>query len=331
MWNITLVGALAAAIVGSSIAYAQQQQSEGERKTYATEQDRTDPRDSRDTLASLKERLRLSPEQEKNWPAFESAYKALRDYRRERMKALEQQARPSDPAERMRRRAESLTGMGAAMARLADAAAPLYGSLNDEQKRGFTSLYPGFGVRPDERRDRDAGARRDGQRPDYEQRDRRDWRDGGGRDWRDRDDYGPPGWRNRRGEDQRDWRDRDYYGERNGRGWRDGGGRGWRDRDDYGPPSWRGRRGEDRQEWRGRDYYDERNGRGWRDGGGRDWRDRDDYGPPAGQRSRRGEDRRDWRDRDDYDEPGWQGRRGEGRGDWPDRDDYDGGSWRDWD
>src|SRR5437588_12967112 len=129
MWNVVLGAAVAAAIAGSSEVYAQQQQSAGERGPYlnSAQQDRTDPTNVGDTLASLKQRLRLSPEQEKNWSAFESAYRALSDYRREQ-KVRQEQGLPSDPAERMRKRAESLTGMGAALARLADAEAPLYGS-----------------------------------------------------------------------------------------------------------------------------------------------------------------------------------------------------------
>ena len=36
--------------------------------------------------------------------------------------------------------------MGAALARLADAEAPLYSSLSDDQKRQFAALSPGFGI-----------------------------------------------------------------------------------------------------------------------------------------------------------------------------------------
>src|SRR5205823_6354248 len=60
----------------------------------SAQQDRTDPTNVGDTLASLKRRLRLSPEQEKNWSAFESAYRALSDYRRERMRVRQEQGLP---------------------------------------------------------------------------------------------------------------------------------------------------------------------------------------------------------------------------------------------
>ena len=206
MWNVVLGAAVAAAIAGSSEVYAQQQQSAGERGPYlnSAQQDRTDSTNVGDTLASLKQRLRLSPEQEKNWPAFESAYRALSDYRRERMRVRREQELPSDPAERMRHRAESLTGMGAALARLADAEAPLYGSLSDDQKRQFAALSLGLAFRSEMQRrqnDDDLDTHRDGR---------------GSAGSYDRDDRA----RRHSGEDDRaGWRGRD---ERDGRGWREG-------------------------------------------------------------------------------------------------------------
>jgi LTXXQ motif family protein len=325
MWNVVLGAAVAAAIAGSSEVYAQQPQSAGQRGPYlnSAQQDRTDSTNVGDTLASLKQRLRLSPEQEKNWSAFESAYRALSDYRRERMKVRQEQGLPSDPAERMRQRAEGLTGMGAALARLADAEAPLYGSLSDDQKRQFAALSPQLAFRGEIQRrqnDDDLDTRRDGRgwagsydgdhraRRDRgegdrtgwrgrEERDRRGWREGDDYDhpgWRERDDYGP-GWRGRDDRDRRGWRDRDDYGP----GWRgrdDRDRRGWRDRDDYGP-GWRGREERDGRGWRDRDDY----GPGWRgrdERDGRGWRDRDDYDQPGS------------RGRGDYDHPGWRGRGG---------------------
>jgi len=289
MWNVALAGVVAAAIAGSSVVYAQQQRSTGERGSYpsSAQQDWTDSTNVRDTLASLKERLRLTPEQEKNWSTFESAYRALSDYRRERMKMRQERGVPSDPAERMRQRAESLTGMGAALARLADAEAPLYSSLSDDQKRQFAALSSRLAFRSDtQRRQNENGldSQRDrrGSADCYEgdhrawhhrdEDDRTGWDGRDRRGWRDRDDYDLPGWRGRRGEDRRG----DDYDRR-----------GWRDRDDYDHPGWQGQRGEDRYS--------------------------DDY------------DRRGPRDRDDYDHRSWRGRRGEDRR----GDDYDGRGWRD--
>jgi hypothetical protein len=343
MWNVVLGAAVAAAIAGSSEVYAQQQQSAGERGPYlnSAQQDRTDSTNGGDTLASLKQRLRLSPEQEKNWSAFESAYRALSDYRRERMRVRQERELPSDPAERMRQRAEGLTGMGAALARLADAEAPLYGSLSDDQKRQFAALSPQLAFRSEMQRrqnDDDLDTRRDGRgwagsydgdhraRRDRGEDDRTGWRGREERDrrgWRDRDDYDHPGWRGRGDRDRRGWRDRDDYDQPGWRGQDERDRRGWRDRDDYGP-GWRGQDGREHRGWRDRDDYDP----GWRGRDERDrrgWRDRDDYGP--GWRGRDERCGRGWRDRDDYG-PGWRGRdERDGRG-WRDRDDYDHPGWR---
>jgi hypothetical protein len=104
MWSAVLVGAVAVMISGSSSAYAQQREGEGERGQNPgfSNEDRTLAIDSRiaSRLASLKERLRLTPEQAKNWPAYEAAFQAVAKLRRERMEAG--QERPSDPVQRMR-------------------------------------------------------------------------------------------------------------------------------------------------------------------------------------------------------------------------------------
>src|SRR5262249_31726856 len=53
----------------------------------------------------------------------------------------QRQAQPSaDPIERLQRRADMMTTRGAALKRLADAAAPLYQSLDDAQKHRFAML-----------------------------------------------------------------------------------------------------------------------------------------------------------------------------------------------
>ena len=47
---------------------------------------------------------------------------------------------PSDPVQRLQRRADALTVRGAALKRLADTLAPIYQSFDDGQKRRFTIL-----------------------------------------------------------------------------------------------------------------------------------------------------------------------------------------------
>ena len=255
MWSAVLVGAVVVIISGSSMVYAQQREGEGERGQNPgfSAEDRTQAIDARIAfrLTLLKERLRLTPEQAKNWPAYEAAFQAVAKLRRERMEAGSD--RPSDPVQRMRQRAEVLSVMGAALSRLADAQRPLYNSLDEDQKRQFATLPQMFGDQSDM----------------YQRPLRNDDR----RSWRDRDDDDRRSWRGRDDDDRRGWRDRDD-GDR--RGWRDrddGDRRGWRGRDDYDRRSWRDWDDEDRRGWRDRDDGDRRS---WR--GRCDCRDRNDNG-----------------------------------------------------
>ena len=125
MWSAVLVGAVAVMIFRfielSMRSRGRERVSVGQSQVSQT---RTAPRQAIDAriasrLASLKERLRLTPEQAKNWPAYEAAFQAVAKLHRERMEAG--QERPSDPVQRMRQRAEALGVMGAALSRLADA------------------------------------------------------------------------------------------------------------------------------------------------------------------------------------------------------------------
>ena len=112
-------------------------------------------------IAALKAGLKLTAEQEKDWPAVEAAVRDLGKQRAERMKeradriAARREARHSgddapprpDAIERLRRGAEALTTRATALKRFADAAEPLYKSLNDDQKRRFSFLLR-MGQRP---------------------------------------------------------------------------------------------------------------------------------------------------------------------------------------
>jgi zinc resistance-associated protein len=157
MWNAVLVGAAAIAIAGSSMAFAQQTESEGMggQPPRVSQEDRTADGGLASRLASLKERLRLTPEQEKNWPAYEAALQALANQHRERMQASHEQGRSTDPVQRTRQRAVALSGMSAALSRLADAQEPLYNSLDEGQKRRFAMLSQMLGHHDMYRRSRD--------------------------------------------------------------------------------------------------------------------------------------------------------------------------------
>lgn len=93
-------------------------------------------------IAALKAGLALKPDQERNWPAFEQALRSRAKDRIDRMQArAAAPAQPvTDPVERLKRAADAATRRGAALKQLADAAAPLYQSLDDAQKNRFRIL-----------------------------------------------------------------------------------------------------------------------------------------------------------------------------------------------
>jgi hypothetical protein len=104
-------------------------------------------------LGGLKAGLRLTPDQEKLWPPFESAVRDAAQMRMEHMQAMmermEEMRRADNdmeegeamsPVDRLDRMASRLTQAGAALQKVADAAKPLYASLDDSQKRIFGFL-----------------------------------------------------------------------------------------------------------------------------------------------------------------------------------------------
>lgn len=111
-------------------------------------------------LAALKAGLQLKTDQEKHWPAFEAA---ARDFQRHRLDALNNNrslsGRTVDPVEQMQRRAAALAQRGGSLKNLAEALAPLYGSLDDGQKRRFAMLDPLQGPGDFGRRFRNGGHR----------------------------------------------------------------------------------------------------------------------------------------------------------------------------
>lgn len=245
-------------------------------------------------LAALHAGLELTPDQERMWPSFEKAYRDLAKLHIDRMLARRDQAQqPQDLISRLRRRADAETQQGAALKTLADAAAPLWQSFDDGQKRRFAVLArPNLRARLAERFERRFGGPgrdgRDGGRDgDFRGRrfggEERGFRDFGERFHFRGDEYGyggpPP-----RG-----------YGERRGDGER----RGFRgDEYGYGPPRGHGERHGDGER---RDFRGNESGRGPRDFGPRD------FGPPW----RRGEG---YGRGDGYDRRGGDGYRGPGRG-----------------
>jgi siderophore synthetase component len=95
-------------------------------------------------IAGLKAVLRLTAEQERHWPAFEAALREGAAFRTQRMTERVQRwremrenrdaARP-DPIQRLRAASDQMAARAAIMKKLADAGAPLYASLDENQKR----------------------------------------------------------------------------------------------------------------------------------------------------------------------------------------------------
>jgi len=140
-------------------------------------------------IAGLKAALRLTPEQEKNWPAFEQALRDVakqraeaREKMRERWASFKADREAGKPFQRnipeeLKNRAERMAASADSLRKLADASAPLYASLDDAQKRRLGVLMHFAG------REGMQGHRRGGQRHGWRDEERGERRGG---HWRER-------------------------------------------------------------------------------------------------------------------------------------------------
>lgn len=152
MWKTVLAGTAVIAIAGTSLVYAQQQGSGGPgfmnpgfmHQGFMHQGWRPSAEDiaafSDARIAALHAGLKLTAEQEKNWPPVEAALRDVAKQRAERFAARASADRPRDPIERLHLAADVMTQRGSALKKLADAAGPLYQSLDDGQKRRFALL-----------------------------------------------------------------------------------------------------------------------------------------------------------------------------------------------
>jgi len=175
--------------------------------------------------AALKAGLELTPDQAKNWPAFEAALRNMVQLRTQRMQARQaaqgqsqsqtQTPTPTSPFDRLGHRADAMNKTGAALKQIADTGAPLYQSLTDAQKARFTMLARI--LRPHERRNGERGGdtrQGRGYGRDGRGQDGRGWGHDGRRFGQDGQRFGHDG--RRFGQDGQNWRHREF-GE-NGRG-----------------------------------------------------------------------------------------------------------------
>ena len=134
------------AITGSAVARDRSD------RTELTSSQITDQASAR--AAQMKADLRLTAEQEKNWPAFETAvvdtWKKQTEQQIAWRNAHATQQGSVDLIDEMRKDADRQIDEANARKKLADAAQPLYSSLDDQQKHRFSeTLF---------RRDRDRRA-----------------------------------------------------------------------------------------------------------------------------------------------------------------------------
>ena len=91
-------------------------------------------------IERIKKELNLTPEQEKHWNAFNSAMHYLGNNGADRLKlriARAQRDPPDDIIEQMRNEAQFLNDRAVDQRNVADAADPLFASLDDKQKQVF--------------------------------------------------------------------------------------------------------------------------------------------------------------------------------------------------
>jgi LTXXQ motif family protein len=147
MRKFALAGVAALAIAGSTAVYAQYQHRPWfHAQMRMSPEDRAALTDAR--IAAVHAGLKLTPDQEKLWPPVEAAVRDFAkmriDLANARMNAKPDDSRdaqkPEDPVSRLRERADTMATTATALKKIADAADPLYKTLDDGQKRRLAIL-----------------------------------------------------------------------------------------------------------------------------------------------------------------------------------------------
>jgi hypothetical protein len=137
------VAALSLPVLSSGVFAAPPQQQDGAHWRLSDE-DRAALVDAR--IAGLKAGLKLTPAQEKNWPALEAA---IRDRAKARASEWAEKRKEHEGhhnvIEGLQHRAKALEARAAELVKFSEAAKPLYESLDEGQKRRFGALLRGFG------------------------------------------------------------------------------------------------------------------------------------------------------------------------------------------
>jgi len=142
MRKFAIAGLAALAVAGSTAVYAQHHRWFHEYLRVSPE-DKAALADAR--IAAVHAGLKLNADQEKLWPPVETAVRELAKLRIDRANARinvkpDDAQKPNDPVSRLRQRADDMAATAAAMKKIADAADPLYQTLDDGQKRRLAIL-----------------------------------------------------------------------------------------------------------------------------------------------------------------------------------------------
>jgi len=190
MRNFAIAAVAVLAIAGSTAVYAQHRHWGAPGFSRMNPEDRAAYADAR--IAAVHAGLKLTADQEKLWPPVEAAVKEFAKLRIDRANARmnppkddSSQQKPDDPVARLRDRAENMAATAGSMKKIADAADPLYKTLDDGQKRRLAVLtrMDRFGSREGWRHhrfEREMGMDRDYGRDRGYDRDRDGGRDRGG-------------------------------------------------------------------------------------------------------------------------------------------------------
>ncbi|MEH2471158.1 hypothetical protein V1281_007655 [Nitrobacteraceae bacterium AZCC 2161] len=177
MKKILLASVAVLVLAGSTAVFAQHRPWSHQHARMNPE-DRAAFADAR--IAAVRAGLKLTPDQEKLWPPVEAAVRDFAKMRIDRanarMNERQDDARgpqtPDNPVARLQQRADAMATTAAALKRIAEAADPLYKTLDDGQKRRLAILTHMEGRFGGGEGWRDRGGERDSDRDGGRDRDR---------------------------------------------------------------------------------------------------------------------------------------------------------------
>ncbi len=141
-----LIGAMAAVLVFPAIRQAAAETADPSTQAQQTEEDRATLMEAR--IAALKAGLKLTAAQEKNWNSLETVLRDVVGARAARRKAFKEQAvvfhEKDEVIQGMKLGARDLLARGEELQKVAEAASPLFDSMDAAQKHRFTLLLRSF-------------------------------------------------------------------------------------------------------------------------------------------------------------------------------------------